>query len=167
MTLTVELTAAEFARLRELSARTGRPPADVLKDRAALSAPAAAPAAPPDPPPAADLYPDPPPHPPEDAAFFADWAAWPEWKRGIFQVYGMWRDRGDLDLIDDRTGRDRTERVWWEAHSSRTPAGVRDMARRCPGSVCPPDLPLFDDDGNVIPRAEADGGAETGGEPGS
>ena len=29
------------------------------------------------------------------------------------------------------------------------------MAERCPGSVCPPDLPLFDEAGNVIPGTGA------------
>ena len=153
MTLTVELTTAEYARLSELAAEAGQTPGEALKDRAALivADPSVAGL------PADDPYPNPPPHPPEEADFFANWADWPEWKRGILQAYGMWRDRGDLDLIDDRGGRDRTERVWWEAPSSRTPEGVRDMALRCPGSVCPPDLPLFDDAGNVIPGAGTTG----------
>ena len=150
MTLTIDLTDAEYARLSDLASASGRPPAEVLKERAAL-------AAPPEPAPAApDPYPNPPPHPPEQAHLFADWASWPLRKRKRFQACGMWRDRGDLDLIDDRGGRDRTERVWWQALSSRTPEGVRDMAERCPESVCPPDLPLFDEAGNVIPRPEAD-----------
>ena len=160
MTLTIDLTDAEYARLTELAAQSGRAPGEVLKDRAALAAPeptaAESTAAP-----AEDPYPNPPPHPPEQAHLFADWASWPEWKRGMAQAFGMWRDRDDLDLIDDRSGRDRTERVWWQALSSRTPEGVRDMAEQCPGSVCPPDLPLFDEAGNVIPRpVAADGEAD-------
>ena len=146
MTLTIDLTEAEYARLSDLAAASGRTPAEALKDRAGLAAPPG--------PPAADPYPNPPPHPPEQAHLFADWANWPEWKRGMAQAFGMWRDREDLDFDDDREGRDRTDRVWWQALSSRTPEGVKDMAERCPGSVCPPDLPLFDEAGNVIPRPE-------------
>ena len=166
MTLTVELTDAEYARLRELAAASGLDPAAALKDRAALAPPAAPESAVSEPAgsalPADDPYPHPPPHPPEQAHLFADWASWPLRKRRRFQACGIWRDRGDLDLIDDRSGRDRTERVWWQAVSSRTPEGVKDMAERCPGSFCPPDLPLFDEAGNVIPgTGTGDGEAGT------
>ena len=80
MTLTIDLTEAEYARLTELAAASGRAPGEVLKERAALAAPPEPIAAAPDP------YPNPPPHPPEQAHLFADWASWPLRKRKRFQA---------------------------------------------------------------------------------
>ena len=96
MTLTVELTDAEYARLRDLSDAAGCRPADVLKERASLTG--GEPASP------------------------ATVAGWPEWKQNLMAAAGLWKEREDIRGIEDLRGGDRIDRFDW-GEPSETPAG--------------------------------------------